>query len=74
MSDVVIVIGTSLMVAPFNSLIHIAKKQVPLIVMNMDKTPMVDFDKEGTKRLEIKGDCDENLKKLAEDLGWKDDL
>ena len=47
----VIVIGTSLMVAPFNSLIHIAKKQVPLIVMNMDKTPMVDFDKKGTKRL-----------------------
>lgn len=35
---------------------------------------MIDFDKKGTNRLEIKGDCDENLKKLAEDLGWKDDL
>ena len=46
------------MVAPFNSLIYIAKKDVPLIVMNKDETPMVDFDKKGTKRLEIKGDCD----------------
>ena len=46
------------MVAPFNSLIYIAKKDVPLIVMNKDETPVVDFDKKGTKRLEIKGDCD----------------
>ncbi|KAM3084036.1 Sir2 histone deacetylase Hst2 [Clarireedia jacksonii] len=69
--DLVIVMGTSLSVQPFASLPTMVNEGVPRLLFNMESVG--DFG----CRLDdviIKGDCDSGVRKLADALGWRDEL
>ena len=71
MADLVFVIGTSLSVQPFASLPQYAREGVPRILFNMERVG----DLGG--RLDdvvVLGDCDSGVRKLADALGWRDEL
>ncbi|SAM00299.1 hypothetical protein [Absidia glauca] len=82
-ADLLIVIGTSLQVQPFAALIDNVPDYTPRLLINKDiagvhHSPHHGFDfkwKYGKKRdAVILGDCDEGIDKLADLLGWKDEL
>lgn len=72
--DLMIVMGTSLMVAPFNSLVYMVEKDTPMVLINKDPTESFDFEKPEEKKLFIGGDCDESVRKLCKAAGWESDL
>lgn len=70
-ADLVIVIGTSLLVHPFASLPRLAREGVPRLLFNMERVG--DF---GTRADDVLclGACDDGIRKLADELGWRDEL
>ncbi|TGJ83381.1 hypothetical protein E0Z10_g5393 [Xylaria hypoxylon] len=70
-ADLVIVAGTSLMVHPFAGLPRLARDSVPRVLFNMERVG--DF---GTRADDVLclGECDDGIRKLADDLGWRDEL
>ncbi|KAI3643265.1 hypothetical protein MP228_012820 [Amoeboaphelidium protococcarum] len=79
--DLLIVMGTSLTVHPFASLITQVMSTVPRILINMERvgTQMLngfDFDNQhGHGRdIMLQGRCDDEVSKLANLLGWSGDL
>ncbi|KAI1277281.1 DHS-like NAD/FAD-binding domain-containing protein [Xylaria sp. FL0933] len=70
-ADLVIVIGTSLMVHPFAGLPRMARDGVPRLLLNMERVG--DF---GTRADDVLclGPCDDGIRKLADELGWRDEL
>jgi NAD-dependent histone deacetylase SIR2 len=71
MADLVIVMGTSLSVQPFASLPQLVGEDTPRILINME--PVGDLGSRADDVL-ILGDCDEGVRKLADALGWADEL
>jgi NAD-dependent histone deacetylase SIR2 len=71
MADLVIVMGTSLSVQPFASLPSFASEGVPRILIN--KEIVGDFGSRPDDVV-VLGDCDEGVRKLADALGWRDEL
>ncbi|KAH6665531.1 DHS-like NAD/FAD-binding domain-containing protein [Halenospora varia] len=71
MADLVIVMGTSLTVHPFASLPQFAGEGVPRVLINKEKVG--DFGSRPDDVV-ILGDCDEGVRKLADALGWRDEL
>ncbi|GBB91885.1 hypothetical protein RclHR1_01930027 [Rhizophagus clarus] len=82
--DLLIVIGTSLQVQPFASLIDSVGEKVPRLLINLEQVGCygmsdMGFDFEGKyqkywRDAFYKGTCDEGIKKLAELCGFKDEL
>ncbi|XP_056642259.1 NAD-dependent protein deacetylase sirtuin-2 [Diorhabda sublineata] len=86
--DLLIIIGTSLAVQPFASLVDRVENNVPRLLINRDKVGQrsgiaallgmsggLDFDsKDNTRDVCWLGDCDEGCLKLAEALGWAEEL
>lgn len=80
--QLLIVMGTSLSVHPFASLIHRVGKDVPRLLINnqivgeaWDKDSKGLYFGEGNIRdAKFIGDCDDGVEKLCELLGWKDEL
>ncbi|KAI9032374.1 DHS-like NAD/FAD-binding domain-containing protein [Hyaloraphidium curvatum] len=74
--DLVIVMGTSLLVGPFNQLPYMAPPRVPRLMLNM--TPAGGFDysihRPPFRDAFWKGPCDEGVVELARALGWEEDL
>jgi len=70
-ADLIIVIGTSLTVYPFAKLPRLAQYGVPRVLFNMD--PVGDFG-ERTDDVLCMGSCDAGIRKLADELGWRDEL
>lgn len=70
-ADLMLVMGTSLKVAPCSQLPRLAKDGVPRVLVNMEKSG--DF---GTRDedLCILGTCDDGVRQLADALGWRDEL
>ncbi|KAI0522248.1 DHS-like NAD/FAD-binding domain-containing protein [Xylaria bambusicola] len=70
-ADLVIVVGTSLLVHPFASLPRMAREGVPRLLFNMERVG--DF---GTRADDVAclGPCDDGIRKLADELGWRDEL
>jgi NAD-dependent histone deacetylase SIR2 len=70
-ADLVIVLGTSLMVHPFAGLPRLAREGVPRVLFNMERVG--DF---GTRADDVLclGECDTGIRKLADKLGWRDEL
>ena len=74
-----IVMGTSLQVQPFASLVNMVKKDCPLLLINMVNSAPWMFkqpvDKEefkgANRKVFWKGNCDEGCAKLEQFLGWK---
>ncbi|TVY52983.1 NAD-dependent protein deacetylase hst2-1 [Lachnellula cervina] len=70
-ADLVIVMGTSLTVHPFASLPQSASEGVPRLLIN--KEQVGDFGSRPDDVVFL-GDCDEGVRKLADALGWRDEL
>ncbi|KAI0487628.1 DHS-like NAD/FAD-binding domain-containing protein [Xylaria cf. heliscus] len=70
-ADLVIVVGTSLLVHPFAGLPRLARDGVPRLLFNMERVG--DF---GTRADDVVclGPCDDGICKLADELGWRDEL
>lgn len=66
-ADLVIVMGTSLVVYPFAYLVEIAGDAVPIVLINNTDSRK---DKNRKNSLWLDGNLDERLKALAEDLKW----
>jgi NAD-dependent histone deacetylase SIR2 len=71
MADMIIVMGTSLSVQPFASLPSLAKPGAPRVLFNLEKVG--DFGSRPDDVI-VLGDCDEAVRKLADALGWLDEL
>ncbi|XP_065057619.1 NAD-dependent protein deacetylase sirtuin-2-like [Rhopilema esculentum] len=79
--DLLIVMGTSLVVQPFASLIDRVPKETPRLLINKEKCGMggmfggFDFDSQSVYRdVAHLSTCDDGCMELADLLGWKDDL
>uniref|UniRef100_A0A8C8VIC9 NAD-dependent protein deacetylase sirtuin-2 n=1 Tax=Pelusios castaneus TaxID=367368 RepID=A0A8C8VIC9_9SAUR len=86
--DLLIILGTSLQVQPFASLVSRVPTNTPRLLINKEKTGQsdpfmsmmglgsgMDFDSEKAYRdVAWLGDCDEGCTALAELLGWKNEL
>uniref|UniRef100_A0A8C9RC23 NAD-dependent protein deacetylase n=1 Tax=Scleropages formosus TaxID=113540 RepID=A0A8C9RC23_SCLFO len=86
--DLLIIMGTSLQVQPFASLVNKVSKNTPRLLINMEKTGQsdalmgmlgfgggMDFDSEKAYRdVAYISTCDEGCMALAEFLGWKAEL
>jgi len=84
--DLLIVVGTSLVVSPFNTLVGKPRSSVPRIFVNKTKpgssgsvvgwflnmTANIDFSRKSD--LCILGDCDEILKRICQAARWEQDL
>eukprot|EP01090_Pellita_catalonica_P017639 TRINITY_DN5369_c0_g1_i1.p1 TRINITY_DN5369_c0_g1~~TRINITY_DN5369_c0_g1_i1.p1 ORF type:complete len:362 (+),score=50.34 TRINITY_DN5369_c0_g1_i1:115-1200(+) len=84
--DLLLVFGTSLSVAPFNTLIDYVGKDVPRVLFNKEevgnkrdpigwKTGGFRFDAVDNRRdVKYLGSCENAVKKLCSHLGWTEDL
>ncbi|GFG08391.1 NAD-dependent protein deacetylase hst2-2 [Aspergillus lentulus] len=70
-ADLMLVMGTSLKVAPCSRLPPLAREGVPRVLVNREKVG--DFGKRADDVC-ILGDCDEGVRKLADALGWTEEM
>ncbi|ORY67747.1 DHS-like NAD/FAD-binding domain-containing protein [Pseudomassariella vexata] len=70
-ADLLLVLGTSLSVQPFASLSIMAAEGVPRVLFNKEKVGDVGSRADDVLCL---GDCDSGVRKLADELGWRDEL
>jgi len=68
-ADLVIVMGTSLQVFPFASLVGEVPENVPLVYINRENTTI-----DRKNLLFLQGDIDQQVSQLIQDLGWTDQL
>lgn len=72
-ADLLLVMGTSLMVHPFASLVDMVEKTTPRVLFNRE--PVGPFGAVGLGRNVVAlGDCDSGVQKLAGLLGWTQEL
>ncbi|KFY87033.1 hypothetical protein V500_07231 [Pseudogymnoascus sp. VKM F-4518 (FW-2643)] len=70
-ADLLIIIGTSLSVHPFASLPDMALEGIPRVLLNMEKVGTLGSRPDDVLLL---GDCDGQVRRLADELGWRDEL
>ena len=70
-ADLAIVMGTSLTVQPFASLPAFVPEQTPRILINLERVGGLGGRADDVLLL---GDCDSGVRKLADALGWRDEL
>ncbi|KAI1761511.1 NAD-dependent deacetylase sirtuin-2 [Hypoxylon sp. FL1150] len=71
LADLVLVMGTSLLVHPFAGLPRRAQDGVPRVLFNLERVG--DMGSRADDVL-VLGDCDSGIRKLADELGWRDEL
>ncbi|KAK8008253.1 sir2 family domain-containing protein [Apiospora marii] len=69
--DLVLILGTSLTVHPFASLPDMAFEQTPRVLFNKERVGTLGHRADDVICL---GDCDSGIRKLADELGWRDEL
>ncbi|KAL4708272.1 hypothetical protein ACJJTC_016321 [Scirpophaga incertulas] len=86
--DMLIIMGSSLEVQPFASLIDMVPESCPRLLINREKagvrSPLLrlwglmggglQFDEDATRDVALLGDCDDGCQELADRLGWGDEL
>lgn len=70
-ADLAIVLGTSLTVQPFASLPSFVREDTPRVLINLERVGSLGSRPDDVLLL---GDCDEGVRKLADALGWRDEL
>ena len=70
-ADLVIIMGTSLMVQPFASLPSVVSEGVPRVLINLEQAGSIGSRADDVLLL---GDCDEQVRKLATACGWTEEL
>ncbi|CAK0898256.1 unnamed protein product [Prorocentrum cordatum] len=75
--DLLLVIGTSLAVQPFNQLISAVPRSCPRVLVNREAAGLSGdvpggfrFGREGARDVFLQGDCDERVRALCRRLGW----
>ena len=71
-ADLLLVLGTSLAVFPFASLVDRVSKDTPRLLINRD--PVGPFKYKTHRDVCLLGDCDAGVDKLCELLGWTEEL
>lgn len=71
MADIMLVLGTSLTVYPFAGLPDMARQGKPRVLFNMERVGNLGGRADDVLEL---GSCDEGIRKLADELGWRDEL
>ena len=71
MADLVLVMGTSLSVQPFAALPQAVLEGVPRVLFNLEVVG--DLGSRADDVIEL-GDCDSGVRKLADALGWREEL
>ncbi|CAD7697655.1 unnamed protein product [Ostreobium quekettii] len=75
--SLLIILGTSLVVHPFASLVDEVGSEVPRLLINNEivgESVGLDFGAENYRDAKILGSCDDGVFQLAELLGWKEEL
>lgn len=67
-ADLIFVMGTSLKVFPFAGLIGLVDKTIPIVLLNRENPGL--SDEEFDNLLFLPGEIEENVAKLAHDIGW----
>lgn len=70
-ADLILVLGTSLQVHPFAGLPNMADEDVPRVLFNLEAVGSFGTQADDVMVL---GDCDAGVRKLADQLGWRDEL
>ncbi|KAK7962790.1 NAD-dependent deacetylase sirtuin-2 [Apiospora aurea] len=70
-SDLVLILGTSLTVHPFASLPDMTREVTPRVLFNKERVGTLGHRADDVICL---GDCDSGVRKLADELGWRDEL
>ena len=70
-ADLAIVMGTSLTVQPFASLPSFVKEETPRLLLNFERVGGLGSRPDDVLLLE---DCDTGVRKLADALGWREEL
>ena len=70
-ADLAIILGTSLSVQPFASLPSFVREEVPRILINLERVGGLGSRADDVLLL---GECDTGVRRLAEALGWLDEL
>ena len=74
-ADLVIIMGTSLAVKPFNRLVASVPKNADLVLINRENTKASGFDfTKGKRKIFLKGDCDEIISQIVRDVGWNEEF
>mmetsp|Transcript_5028 Transcript_5028/g.7378 ORF Transcript_5028/g.7378 Transcript_5028/m.7378 type:complete len:263 (+) Transcript_5028:2-790(+) len=79
-TDLLFIAGTSLVVAPANSLVFLVPKSAVRVVVNMDPVGAdigfdpIDYSENNGRDFFAQGQCDEMFLQLIQELGWLDDL
>lgn len=71
MADLVLILGTSLTVHPFAGLPEMVRDGKPRVLFNMERVGQL--GRRADDVLEL-GSCDAGIRKLADELGWRDEL
>ena len=69
-ADLLIVIGTSLTVHPFASLVDLVPDDCPRVLINLDEVG--NFDRQDD--FVLLGKCDDIVRELCRELGWEEEL
>jgi len=75
--DLLIIMGTSLVVQPFAGMIHEVRGDIPRLLINLESVGQYELDyekKDNVRDVFWKGTCDDGSYRLAELLGWKEEL
>lgn len=70
-ADFLMVMGTSLAVAPFCRIVDMVTDDTPRTLINWDEVGSFDF---GSRDSKLLGDCQVSILELAKELGWYDEL
>jgi NAD-dependent histone deacetylase SIR2 len=71
MADLVLIMGTSLTVHPFAGLPETVREGVPRVLFNLEQVGGIGGESDDVLEL---GDCDAGVRRLADKLGWRDEL
>lgn len=81
-SQLLLVLGTSLSVGPFNTLMHRVPPHCPRVLVNLESVGEADrpggqgfeFDRPGTRDVRFLGEADDGVEELCALLGWGEEL
>ncbi len=73
-SDLAIIMGTSLKVMPFNMLPYQLGKSAWRVVVNREKVGHFNYDDVSSTDIFIEGTTDDQILKILEDCGWKEEF
>ncbi|RDA95286.1 hypothetical protein CP533_3450 [Ophiocordyceps camponoti-saundersi (nom. inval.)] len=71
MADIVLILGTSLSVYPFAGLPEMTTSGKPRVLLNMERVGRIGSRPDDVVEI---GSCDEGTRKLADALGWREEL